>query len=55
LAVPFLFARSRRPVLVLRFPSRPFPRRLATTLAAIALARLLGMKTLLASFQQATP
>jgi len=55
LTVPLLFAGGRLPVALLRFPPRPHPRRLSTALAAIALARLPRMKTLLASFQQTTP
>jgi hypothetical protein len=52
LAVPFLLARFRRPVALLRLPPRPFSRCLPAALAAIALARLPGMKTLFAPFQQ---
>src|SRR5205085_404781 len=55
LPVPFLLARRRRPVSLLRLPLRPLPRRLPAMLAAIALARLPGMEALLASFQQAAP
>jgi hypothetical protein len=55
LPVPFLLARCRRPVSLLRLPPRPFPRRLPAMLAAIALARLSRMKALLASLQQTTP
>jgi len=55
LAVPFLLARCPRPVPLLPLPSRPLPRRLPAALAAITLACLPGMKTLLASFQQTTP
>ena len=52
LTVPFLSARRRRPVSLLRLPPRPFPRRLPAALAAIALPRLSRMKALLTSFQQ---
>src|ERR1017187_6559482 len=52
LAVPFLFTRRRLPVSLLRLSPRPFPRRLPAALAAIALARLPGMKALRAPFQQ---
>ena len=55
LPVPFLLARCRRPVSLLRLPPRPFPRRLPAPFAAISLARLPGMKALLTSFQQTTP
>src|ERR1017187_8211324 len=52
LAVPFLFTRRRLAVSLLRLPPRPFSRRLPAALAAIALARLPGMKALRAPFQQ---
>src|SRR5579883_1464330 len=52
LVVPFLLACRPLPVSLLRLPARPLPRRLPAALAAIALARLPGMKTLLAPFQQ---
>src|ERR1035437_10077656 len=52
LAVPFLLARRRLPVSFLGFPARPFPCRLPASLAAVALARLPGMKALLAPFEQ---
>jgi hypothetical protein len=55
LPVPFLLARRRLPISLLCLPSRPFPRSLLAALAAIALARLPGMKALLASLQQTTP
>src|SRR5277367_1686825 len=55
LPVPFLLARRRLPIALLRLPPRPFPRSLLTVLAAIALACLPGMKALLASLQQTTP
>src|ERR1022692_4536505 len=55
LPVPFLLARCRRSVSLLRLPPRPLPRRLPAALAAIALACLRGMKALLASFEQTTP
>jgi len=55
LPVAFLLARRRLPVAVLRLPLRPLPGRLPAPLAAITLARLPGMKALLASFQQTTP
>src|SRR5260370_36892645 len=50
--VPFLPARLRRPVSLLRLPARPSLRRFPALCAAISLARLPGMKALLASFQQ---
>ena len=52
LTVPFLLARRRPPISLLRLPARPFPRRLPTACAAIALARLPRMKALFAPFQQ---
>lgn len=52
LPVAFFFACRRRPVTLLSLPARPLPRRLPALLAAIALARLAGMKTLVAAFQQ---
>src|SRR5580700_9027301 len=55
LPVPFLSARLCRPVSLLRLPLRPLPRRLPAALAAIVLARLPGMKELLASLQQTMP
>jgi hypothetical protein len=55
LPVALLFARPRRPVSSLRLPPRPFPRCPPAALAAIALACLPGMKTLLASFEQTAP
>jgi len=55
LAVPFLLARRRLPISLLSFLARPFPRRLPAVLAAIAFARLLGTKALLAAFQQTAP
>ena len=51
LAFPLLFAHPRRPVSLLRLPLRPSPRRSPTVFAAIPLARLPGMKVLVASFQ----
>lgn len=51
LIVPFVLARRRLPVSLLGFPPRPFPRGLPASIAAIALARLPGMKALLASLQ----
>src|SRR5580658_1770078 len=54
LTVPSLLAGPGRPVLFLRLPARPFPRRFPTLFAAITLASLPRMKTLLASFQQTT-
>src|SRR5689334_5356547 len=54
LPAPFLLARRRRPVSLLRLPPRPLPRCLPAVLAAIALSRLPWMKTLLASLQQTT-
>jgi hypothetical protein len=51
LPVAFFFARRRRPVTLLRLPARPLPRGLPALLAAIALARLAGMKTLVTAFQ----
>src|SRR5712691_6564961 len=55
LAVPFLLARRLLPVALLCLPLRPLPCRLPATLAAIPLARLPRMKTLLAAFQQTPP
>src|ERR1039458_145518 len=55
LAVAFLFARHRRPVRLLGLPAGPLPRCAPAALAAIALACLLGMKALLASFKQTAP
>lgn len=52
LAVTFLLARRHRPVALLRFPPRPFPRLLPAPLAAIALLRLPRLITLLAPFEQ---
>src|ERR1019366_6144152 len=40
---------------LLRLPPGPFPRLPPATFAAIALARLLRLKTLFTSFQQTTP
>jgi hypothetical protein len=54
LPVAFFFARRRRPVTLLSFPARPLPRGLPALPAAIALARLAGMKTLVTAFQQTT-
>src|SRR5882724_2798637 len=54
LIVPFLLARRRLPVSLLGSPPRPFPRRLPASVAAIALARLQGMKALLATLEQTT-
>ena len=54
LPVAFFFARRRRPVTLLSLPARPLPRGLPALLAAIALARLAGMKTLVTAFQQTT-
>ena len=55
LAVPFLFARRRRPVVLLRLPARPAARLPAALLAAIALVRLPRMEALPASFEQTPP
>src|SRR5438309_9707612 len=55
LPVPFLLAQRRFPVSFLSFPARPFPCRFPASLAAVALARLPGMKALLATFQQTAP
>src|SRR5271169_799149 len=55
LAVAFLLACRRLPVALLRLPLLPLPRCLPAVLAAITLARLPRMKTLLAPFQQTTP
>jgi len=55
LPVPFLFARRGGPVSLLRLPPRPLPRCLPAALTAVALACLVGMKALLAPFQQTTP
>jgi hypothetical protein len=55
LPVPFLLARSRLPISLLRLPSRPSTCRLAACSAAIPLARLPRAKGLIASFQQTTP
>src|SRR5206468_1946114 len=52
LAVAFLLARHRLAVALLRLPPIPLPCRLPALLAAITLARLPGMISLLASFQQ---
>src|SRR5437867_1659650 len=52
LPVPFLLARRRLPISLLRLPARPSPRRLPAICAAITLARLPGMEALLAPFQQ---
>src|ERR1700753_3665788 len=52
---PFGFARLRRPISLLRLPTRPFPRRLLAFRTAIALVRLPRMEGLLASFQQTMP
>ena len=54
LPVAFFFARRRRPVTLLSLPARPLPRGLPALLAAITLARLAGMKTLVTAFQQTT-
>ena len=54
LPVAFFFARRRRPVTLLGLPARPLPCGLPALLAAIALACLAGMKTLLTAFQQTT-
>ena len=55
LPVPLLLAHRRLPISLLGFPPRPFSSRLPAALAAITLACLLRMKTLLASFQQTAP
>src|SRR6266566_7705910 len=56
LPVPFLLARRRLPISLLRLPSRPSPRRFPAICAAITLARLPPrMETLLAPFQQTRP
>ena len=55
LAVAFLLSRRDRPVSLLRSPLRPSPGRLPAALAAIALRRLSGVKTLLAPFEQTPP
>jgi len=52
LPIPFLPARLRRPVSLLRLPARPSPRRLPAICAAIALASPPRMEALLASFEQ---
>src|SRR2546425_8595747 len=52
LPVALLLARLGRPVSLLCLPSRPSLRRFPALCAAISLARLPGMKALLASFQQ---
>jgi len=52
LLLAFCFGRRRRPVTLLRLPSRPLPRRLPTFCAAIALARRHRTKTPLTAFQQ---
>src|ERR1017187_6019326 len=52
LALTFFFPRRRLPVSLLRLPPRPFPRSRRAARAAIALARLPGMKALRAPFQQ---
>src|ERR1051325_2336367 len=55
LAVAFLLATRRRSVLLLRLPPRPLPRFLPARRAAIALARLPRMKTMLTAFKQTAP
>lgn len=55
LAVAFLLAARRRSVLLLRLPSRPLPHFFPTLGTAIALARVLRMKTLFAPFEQTAP
>src|SRR3974390_2800362 len=55
LLVAFRLTSYRLPISLLGLPTRPLPRRLPAVLAAIALARLAGMKALLAPFEQATP
>jgi hypothetical protein len=55
LTVAFLLARRRLPVALLRLPPAPLPRRIPTSLTAVALVCLPRMKTLLASLQQTAP
>src|ERR1035438_7970411 len=55
LTVPLLLSGPGRPVFFLGLPARPFPRRFPALVAAITLARLPGMKALIASFQQTQP
>src|SRR5271167_465419 len=55
LILPFLLTRRCPTVSLLRLPPRPLPRCLPAAPAAIALARLPGLKALLASFEQTQP
>src|SRR5262245_43584729 len=55
LTIAFLLARRRFPVSLLGLPSRPLPRCLPAARAAISLAHLSRMKTLLASLEQTAP
>jgi hypothetical protein len=55
LPVASLFATGCLAVLLLRLPPRPLPRLLPALRAAIALARVPRMHTLLAAFQQTAP
>src|ERR1700691_4859751 len=55
LPVPFLLARRGLPVSLLGFMSRPSPCRLPASLATVALARLPGVKPLVAPFWQKRP
>src|SRR5580698_11182931 len=52
LPVTSLFSYRRRPIVLLRLPLRPSPRRLPAFVTAIALSRPLRTKTPLASLQQ---
>lgn len=52
LPVALFLARHGRPVTLLSFPPRPFPRRPMALFAAIALPRMTSTKTLPASLQQ---
>ena len=51
--ITFLFSYRRGPIVLLRLPPRPGPRRLPARLAAIALPRQSRLKPLLTSFEQA--
>jgi hypothetical protein len=53
LPITFLFSYRRGPIVLLRLPPRPGPRRLPARLAAIALPRQSRLKPLLTSFEQA--
>src|ERR1700730_15335967 len=55
LAITLLLTRRRLSVSLLALPSRPFPRFPAAPLAAITLAGLLRMESLIAAFEQTRP